>query len=61
MGQARSRKADPESPGRVTPAMFLASLCRSPCNPTSHNEVVFLALKVLKFSALWPLGLTPCG
>lgn len=29
-GQARSRKADPESPGRVTPAMLLASLGLSP-------------------------------
>lgn len=49
------------SPGRVTPAMFLASPCLSPHNPTSHNEVVLLALKVLKFSALRPPGLIQCG
>lgn len=48
-------------PGRVTPAMFLASPYLSPHNPTSHNEVVLLALKVLKCSALRPPGLIQCG
>lgn len=44
-GQAHSGKADPRSPGRVTPATVLASPRLFPCNPTSHNEAVLLALQ----------------